>query len=79
MIKKELSIIELSNELMNMGCEDICRFGNWNELLNDGNVVVATDECGENHIQIFFTTVATAGEDEVIESSIIRIDNIEKF
>ena len=79
LLNQELSIIELSNKLTALGCEDICYFGNWPDILSDGNVVVATDECGEEHIQIFFNVVFEAGEDETIEATIIKINKVEEF
>lgn len=80
LIGNEYSVIELSNVLQAKGCEDICDFDNWGELLEDGNVVVATDECGENNIQIYFnvSTLADTTE-EVIEGSVIEIVDIIEF
>lgn len=75
----EGSVIELSNELQLLGCEDICEFGNWSEILEDGNVVVAIDECGDNHIQIFFEVTIKSGDDEVVEATNVKITNVDKF
>ena len=75
----EGSIIELSNKLVDLNCEDICEFGNWEEILEDGNVVVATDEFGEEHIQIFFDITFKNGEDEIIEATNIKIIKVENF
>ena len=79
LVNEEMSVIELSNKLQTLGCEDICDFGNWTEILKDGNVVVATDECGDNHIQIFFEITIESGEDEVVEATEIKITNIENY
>lgn len=84
MFKNELigfegSIIELSNKLQSLGCEDICEFGNWEELLNDKNVVVATDEEGENHIQIYFNVKFASGDDERVEATEIKITDVQEF
>ena len=79
LVNFEGSIIELSNKLQTLGCEDVCEFGNWKEILNDENVIVATDEQGEEHIQIYFEVVFEAGDDEVIEATIIKINNVEKY
>ena len=79
LINFEGSIIELSNKLQTLECEDICEFGNWKEILNDENVIVATDEEGEEHIQIHFEVVESAGDDEVIEATIVKITNVEKY
>ena len=79
LIGGEFSILELSNKLQRLGCEDICYFGNWEEILEDGNVVVATDEHGEEHIKIDFEIVRSSGEDEIIEATCISITEIEEF
>ena len=79
LIGGEFSIIELSNKLQGLGCEDICEFGNWEEILEDGNVIVATDEHGEEHIKIDFEIVYNSGEDEIIEATCILITDIEEF
>ena len=79
LINYEGSIINLSNELQILGCEDICDFGNWNEILDSGDVVVATDEYGEEHIHIFFEVLYRNGEDEVVEATEIKIIKIEEF
>lgn len=42
-------------------------------------MVVATDQCGEEHIQIFFEIIFEAGEDEVIEATIIKIVKVEEY
>lgn len=75
----EGSIIELSNKLVDLNCEDICEFGNWSEILEDGNVVVATDEFGEEHIQIFFDITFKNGVDEIIEATNIKVTKVENF
>lgn len=72
----EGSIINLSNELQRLGCEDICYFGNWSEILETENVIVATEETGNEHIQIEFTVLFAAGEDEIAEATIIKINDV---
>jgi len=47
--------------------------------MDDGNIVVATDECGDNHIQLYFDILFTAGDDEAIEATIVKITNVENF
>ena len=79
LIGSEFSILELSNKLQRLGCEDICEFGNWEEILKDGNVIVATDEHGEEHIKIDFEITHSNGEDEIIETTCILITDIEEF
>ena len=58
---------------------NICEFGNWKEILKDGNVIVATDEHGEEHIKIDFEITCNNAEDEVIEATCILITDIEEF
>lgn len=73
------NIIDLSNELQEIGCEDICYFGNMQEILESKSMIVATDECGEENIQIFFKIISANGEDEDIEATCIEITNIEEY
>lgn len=80
LIGEELTVIELSNYLTDLGCEDICEFGNWSDLLDDGDVVVATDEFGEENIHIFFkTTVLADDEYSKVTDSYVKILNVEEF
>ena len=79
LIGGEFSILELSNKLQGLGCEDIYYFENWEEILKDGNVIVATDEHGEEHIKIDFEIVYSSGEDETIHATCIWITDIEEF
>lgn len=79
LIGYEGDIIDLSNQLVILGCEDICEFGNWADILDDGNVVVATDELGEEQIQMFFDVICKNNEDEAVEYTCIRVNKIEKF
>lgn len=85
LIGYEVSIIDLSNKIYKIGqkvgavVDDICDYGNWSEILESGDVVVAIDEKGEQHIQIFFEVLFTNGEDEMIESTIVKITNVEDF
>lgn len=76
----EMNIMELSVDLVRFGCEDIAEFGNMSEILDTGNMVVTTDECGEEHIIIEFDTVWIAdGNEESIFASIIRITDVREF
>lgn len=75
----EGTIIKLSNKLTRLGFEDVCCFGNWEELLEDGNAVVSCDNDSENAIQIYYNVVTQAGKDEVIEATIIEITDVEEF
>lgn len=79
LIGYEGSVIDLSNELMQLDCEDICYFGNCEEFLRDGNVVVSIDEEGEKQIQIFFDVIYSASKDEVTQATIIKITKIDMF
>lgn len=73
----EGSVLDLSNKLVALGCEDICEFGNWDEILDDKNVIVAMDECGDKHIQIYFDVTITSGEDEIVTASNVKITDFE--
>lgn len=82
LVGREYDIIELSNKLYILVGEyvdDICNFGNWEELLNDGNVIIATDEYGEKHIQIYFDVIFKNGDDEMVEATIIKINDIIEY
>lgn len=80
----EMSILELSNELQSLDCEDICNFGNLREIIEGGDVVVTTDInndeiCGLEHIQVYFTVTIEASDDEDIIATQVKIDKIEEF
>lgn len=77
---EEFTIIELSNYLIGLGCEDVCEFGNWSDLLNEGDVIVAIDEFADKNIHIFFKTVkfVDGGYQDIINSN-IKILSIEEF
>ena len=79
LINNEFDMLTLSNELVNLGCEDIFYFGNLEEILTSGVMIVATDESGENHIEITFDIKYENGIDEDLFSTIIFIKNIEMF
>lgn len=79
LINNEFDVLTLSNELVNLGCEEIFCFGNLEEILTSGVMVVATDECGENHIKISFNIKYENGIDEDLFSTIIFITGIEIF
>lgn len=73
-------ITELSNLLVADGFEDICEFGDWEQLLEDGNVVVGYGECCEEHIQIYFDVEIMANlEEESATASYIRITEIREY
>lgn len=80
LIGEEYSVIELSNKLTALGCEDICEFGNWSEIIESGDVVVAVDPQGDNHIQLFFeVTILADTTTECIEASYIKVKDIVNF
>jgi hypothetical protein len=84
-MKKELigykgNIIELSNKLVSLGCEDICDFGNWDEIIDCGAVAVAIEDTGGlEHILISFDVIIKAEQDEKIEATEIKITDVERF
>ena len=50
------------------------------DLLKDGNMVVATDENGEEHIQIYYDVTIMADEnEESVHASFVKITAIEEF
>lgn len=73
----EGNIIELSNVLICLGYEDICEFGNWNEILDSGNVVVTKNESFTNEITIYFDIIGVAEAGKQAEETIIKITDIE--
>lgn len=75
----EGTLIDVSNKLVSLGCEDICYFGNWEEILLDKNFIVATDNYGDEHLQIYFDVIEEVGKDEIIESTIIKIIYFDEF
>ncbi|MGL5765280.1 MAG: hypothetical protein ACRCX8_06535 [Sarcina sp.] len=79
LIGEEMSVLDLSNKLQGFGCEDICDLGGLEECLKDGNIVVAIDETGEDHIQIYYDVTVEAEEDEVITATYIKITDVEEF
>lgn len=79
LIGYEGSVLDFSNELQARGGEDICDFGNLEEIIESGDIVVAIDESGERHIQIFFEVTAPSGDDEFIDGTNIMITNVENY
>lgn len=76
----EGSLLELSNVLTGLGAEDIAEFGNMEEILQSGSMVVAIDEEGENHVCYYFDTVILADvEEESILASEIKITDFCPF
>ncbi|MEQ8197488.1 MAG: hypothetical protein ABRQ27_05745 [Clostridiaceae bacterium] len=73
----EGNVRNLAEELIKYGCEDIYYFDNWMDILNDGNVVADCDVYGNIHVNIEFEIVHSAGHNEVIKDTIIRITNVE--
>ena len=78
-IGQEYSIFGLSCELCRLGCEDIYDFGNLDEILISGEMIVATDECGENHIQISFDVKYLSEDDEDIFATIVYVKDIQEI
>lgn len=83
LLGQEVDFCELDNNMMEMGFLSEANSGIWDNCLQDGNIVYyeSTDELGntEATTQVFFETVIEARENEVSESAIVRITNIEKF
>lgn len=76
------NIIDLSNELQEMGFEDICyllKYGDMQEILENGDMAVSTDECQKKHIQILFEVLEVATSDEIIEATTIEITKVKEY
>ena len=78
LVGNEYSYRELSEMLVNRGYEDICWFGNVDEILESESIIVADNE-GENQIQIYFDVTVQNSEDEVAEASILKITSIDEL
>lgn len=76
---REYNIIDLSNKLQGFGFEDICDFGNWREILESENVVVAVQGDWEEQIQIDFKIIKENDENEVCETTIVEILDIYEY
>lgn len=75
----EGTVLELSNKLVALGCEDICEFGNWDDILVSNSVIVAVDLCGEEHVEVFFDVLHYNGSDESVVATEILVDRIEEY
>lgn len=75
----EFDLLDLSNKLVSLGCEDIYQFGNMQEVLDSGVMIIAVDEYGENHIRIDFKVTIWNGKDESVNACYIVIDSITEF
>lgn len=79
LIGYEGSVLDFSNELQARGCEDICDFGNLEEIIESGDIVVAIDESLDRHIQIFFEVTASSDDEGFIDGTNIMITNVENY
>lgn len=80
LINQEFVIDQLSRELISLGCEDIWMFDNWDEIIDSGVVIVAIDECGDNHIRIEFdVTIPHNPDSERFEDSYVKIISIDEI
>ena len=79
LIGHEIEVYTLSIELLELGCEDILFLGNLEYILDSGEMIVATDESGDNNIRILFdvTTEAIGGID--ITDTVIYIKDITEY
>lgn len=76
LVGHEIDIYTLSYELLEFGCEDILFLGNLEYILDSGEMIVATDESGENNIRISFDVTTEAIGDIDIEYTVIYIKDI---
>lgn len=72
----EIDVYTLSIELLEFGCEDILFLGNLEYILDSGEMIVATDEFGENNIRISFDVIK---EDADVTDTTIYIKNITEY
>ena len=79
LIGQEMSVLELSNELQKLNCEDVGYFGNMSEILESGSMIVATNEDGSEHVKIDFNAIIIADDNESILASMIKIIDISEF
>jgi len=80
LIGEEMSLGKLSVELQMLDCEDITDFGNLADLMDDGDMVVAVDPLGEEHIQVYYDINFLADTtEESILATILKVTKIEEF
>lgn len=72
----EIEVYTLSSELLALGCEDILFLGNLEYILDSGEMIVATDEDGDNNIRISFDVIR---EDTDVTDTTIYIKDITKY
>lgn len=76
---KELSFIELDNYMVEHGYYSVLDDGIINQIKQDESVIYTNRTTNEADIQILFFIVCDNGADEVEESFVIKIMEIEKF
>lgn len=76
LVGHEIDIYTLSSELIALGCEDILFLGNLEYILDSGEMIVATDESGDNNIRISFDVIR---EDADVTDTTIYIKNIDEY
>ena len=72
----EIEVYTLSSELIALGCEDILFLGNLEYILDSGEMIVATDESGDNNIRISFDVIR---EDVDVTDTVIYIKDITEY
>lgn len=76
LIGHEIDVYTLSIELLEFGCEDILFLGNLEYILDSGEMIVATDEEGEDNIRISFDVIT---EDADVTDTTIYIKDITEY
>ena len=83
LIGQEMNILDLDNRMMAEGFLTEANSGVFEDCIRDGNIVYSetTDSLGntEPTIQIFFEVISLASEEEIIETSILRITEVTEF
>lgn len=81
-IEKEYSVLDLSNELIYLGCDDICDIGDLKWLIkNEKNISVSTKEYDEifgNYKELNFQ-LDIIEENDDINKLIIKVIDVEEL
>lgn len=75
---KELTFLELDNELMEFGIPTVFNYiSDWEEIAESGVVMYQADETCENCYGIYFDVVSMNADDEPSHNILVKITGIE--
>ena len=81
-IDKEYSVLDLSNELIDLGCDDICNIGELSWLIKEENSIsVSTkefDETCDSYKELNFD-FKMVQDDEDINKVVVKIISVEEI